>query len=330
MKKRKKIKNETILLLSVYGIAGILLLIAPSFAGMYTTHVISIAMISYLCVLSVYVLLGMCGQNSFAQAGLWGVGAYLAGNMLTKAGAGSLTAFLVAVIGTGVLAFVLGFAFFRLHQYYFTFASIGLMTILNGLFLNWEEFSGGALGMKNIPPFEFFGFTAATEQQKYYVIFIVAAIASIAVIALFHSSLGRSFMAIRDNEMTAESLGINCLLTKSIAFGISGMLCGAAGALYAQLSQYLSYQSFTYNQSTMYLVMIMIGGTSSPVGSVLGTAIITYLQEGFRSLQNYMTLIYGICVIVLMIFQPDGLLGGGRDLYERINRKKKRAAVEAQ
>ena len=86
---------------------------------------------------------------------------------------------------------MLGFAFFRLHQYYFTFASIGLMTILNGLFLNWEEFSGGALGMKNIPPFEFFGFTAATEQQKYYVIFIVAATASIAVIALFHSPLGR-------------------------------------------------------------------------------------------------------------------------------------------
>lgn len=109
---------------------ALLLALMPMLTSVYTTHVISVAMISYLCVLSVYVLLGLCGQNSFAQAGLWGVGAYLAGNILTKTGGGTLAAFCVAVLGTALTAFLLGFAFFRLKQYYFTFASIGLMTIL--------------------------------------------------------------------------------------------------------------------------------------------------------------------------------------------------------
>ena len=142
---------------------------------------------------------------------------------------------------------------------------------------------------------------------------------------LFRSSLGRAFMAIRDNEMTADSMGINSLLTKSIAFAISGALCGAAGALHASLSGYLSYQSFTYNQSTIYLIMIMIGGTISPAGALIGTCVITILQEGFRSLQDYMQLIYGVGVILLMIFQPEGILGGGKALYERICERRKKA-----
>ena len=297
---------------------------APGFASVYTVHVLSVAMISYLCVLSVYVLLGLCGQNSFAQAGLWGVGAYLAGNVRLKTPGGSAAAFLAAVGGTALVAFLLGFAFFRLRQYYFTFASIGLMTILIGIFMNWEAFSGGAVGMKGIPAFSLFGWTASTEQSKFYVIFAVCLAATALILLLFRSALGRSFMAIRDNEMTADSMGINSLLTKSIAFAISGALCGAAGALYASLSGYLSYQSFTYNQSTIYLIMIMIGGTMSPVGAIIGTCVITLLQEGFRSLQDYMQLIYGLGVIILMIFQPEGILGGGRALYERLAKRREK------
>ena len=306
----------------------IIMLAAPGMSSAYTVRVMNMAMVSYLCVLSVYVLLGLCGQNSFAQAGLWGVGAYLAGNILTKTTGGTISAFLAAVIGTSLFAFILGFAFFRLKQYYFTFASIGLMTILNGVFMNWAAFSGGAVGFRDIPTFQFFGFSADTEQSKFYIVLMVCIVATALIYMLFNSALGRSFMAIRDNEMTAESMGINCLLTKSIAFAISGALCGAAGALHASVSGYLSYQSFTYNQSTIYLIMIMIGGTVSPAGALIGTFVITLLQEGFRSFQDYMQLIYGIGVIVLMIFQPEGILGGGRALYEHFRKQRSKAKAD--
>lgn len=299
----------------------------PSVTSGYMLRVLNVAMITYLCVLSVYVLLGMCGQNSFAQAGLWGVGAYITANMTMKLGLDSTLSFIISVGGTALMAFLLGFAFFRLRQYYFTFASVGLMTILNGLFMNWTEVTGGAMGYKDIAPYRIFALVAGSEGAKFFLIFIVCILASVGMWLLSRSALGRSFMAIRDNEMAANCMGVGSVVTKSIAFAVSGALCGAAGALYAFLSGYLSYQSFTYQQSTMYLIMIMLGGTISWTGAIIGTLIISLLQEWVRPLQNYMQLIYGIGIMILMIVQPEGILGGGRALYERFCEKRRAGSV---
>lgn len=300
----------------------------PELSSSYMLRVFNIAWITCLCVLSNYVLLGMCGQNSFAQAGLWGVGAYITANVVMKLGYPPVVALIVGGLGTGLFAFVLGFAFFRLREYYFTFASVGLMTILNGLFMNWTPFTGGALGIANVPSFSIGSLVVRTERANYYFIFLVFVIAYILIKKLYNSALGRSFMAIRDNEMAANCLGINSLLTKSIAFGITGILCGVAGALYAFLSGYLSYQTFTYQQSTMYLIMVMLGGTSAPSGAIIGTMIISLLQEWVRPLQNYMQLFYGLGIVILMIVQPEGILGGGRALYEKwLSRRKPSGTV---
>jgi len=301
----------------------------PRLTDSYMLRVFNIAWITCLCVLSNYVLLGMCGQNSFAQAGLWGVGAYITANVVMKLGWPPLLALLLAGLGTGLLAFVLGFAFFRLRHYYFTFASVGLMTILNGLFMNWTPFTGGALGISNVPSFSLGSFVVNTEEANYFFIFLIFVIAYLLIKKLYHSPLGRSFMAIRDNEMAANCLGINSLLTKSIAFGITGILCGVAGALYAFLAGYLSYQTFTYQQSTMYLIMVMLGGTSAPSGAVIGTMIISLLQEWVRPLQNYMQFFYGLGIVLLMIVQPEGILGGGRALYEKWHSRKRPASTVA-
>ena len=304
----------------------VLFAFTPMVTGNYMLRVLNIALITYLCVLSVYVLLGMCGQNSFAQAGLWGVGAYTAANVTMKLNMPPLVAMLAAVVGTALFAFVLGFAFFRLRQYYFTFASVGLMTILNGLFMNWEPVTGGALGIQNVPKFSVGSLTLTSETSYFYLILAFCAVVFIAMRLLFYSRLGRSFMAIRDNEIAANCMGVNSLLTKSIAFGISGALCGLAGALYAFLSGYLSYQTFTYQQSTMYLIMIMLGGTASPSGAIIGTMIISLLQEWVRPLANFMQLIYGAGIMILMIVQPEGILGGGKALYDMLFKRKKPGA----
>ncbi len=298
-------------------------LCTPLVTSNYMLRVLNVALITYLCVLSVYVLLGMCGQNSFAQAGLWGVGAYAAANCLMKLHIPALTTILLSTVGTALFAFVLGFAFFRLREYYFTFASVGLMAILNGLFMNWEPVTGGALGIQNIPGFSVGSLHLRSESSYFYLILLFSVLAFLAVQAIYRSALGRSFMAIRDNEIAANCMGVNSLLTKSIAFGISGALCGLAGALYAFLAGYLSYQTFTYQQSTMYLVMIMLGGTSSPNGSLIGTLIISLLQEWVRPLANYMQLIYGAGIMALMIIQPEGITGGGRSFYEWVGKKKR-------
>ena len=169
----KQLSNKSIMKFVLPGLFLALSLTVPLFTSGYMLRVLNIALITYLSVLSLYVILGMCGQNSFAQAGLWGVGAYMAANLMMKLGLSPLTALLLSSLGTGVFAFVLGFAFFRLRQYYFTFASVGLMAILNGLFMNWTEATGGALGITDIPKFSIGGWVANTEPGNYYLILIV-------------------------------------------------------------------------------------------------------------------------------------------------------------
>ncbi|WP_312459564.1 branched-chain amino acid ABC transporter permease [Proteiniclasticum sp.] len=320
-KKKTKLKLWQILIALVL---AVICLFLPGIMSSYMLRVMNIALILYLCALSVYVLLGLCGQNSFAQAGLWGIGAYTAGNVIMKFGGGSLTALLISIVFTAVVSFLLGLIFFRLKNYYFTFASIGLMTILNGLFMNWTSVTGGALGMSNIKTFSLLGFIADTEVKKYFVILIVCILATVVIVKLAKSALGRSFMAIRDNELAANCLGINSLITKSIAFAISGALCGVAGYLYAFTSGYLSYQTFTYAQSTMLLIMVMLGGTASPWGALIGTLSISLLQELVRPLQDYMQLIYGLGIVILMIYQPEGIWGGVSELYDKFSTKRRK------
>lgn len=305
-----------------------LVAVTPRFASSYILNVLILGVCTYLCVMSVYVLLGMCGQNSFAQSGLMGVGGYITANMTLKFGLSPLAAMGVSILATALMCFLLGFAFFRLKQYYFTFATIGLMTILNSLFTNWTPVTGGAIGMKGVPAFSVLGWVIATDQMYLYVYFLFGVTAYLLIKRLYRSALGRSFMAIRDNEIAANCLGVNSLLTKSIAFGISGALCGLAGALYAFYTGYLSYNAFTFNQSTLYLIMVMLGGTMSPVGAVIGSFIIIMLQEWLRPLQDYMMFLYGVGIIALMIFQPEGILGGVSALYAKLQGRRAGAAAD--
>lgn len=323
--KTSKYRNSVIAII----VLSIIVFFVPQLVSSYIMNVLIVGVCTYLCVMSVYVLLGLCGQNSFAQAGLWGVGGYITANMTLKLGLAPIPSMLISVLGTALLCFLLGFAFFRLREYYFTFATIGLMTILNSLFTNWNEATGGAIGMKDIPDFGAFGMVFTNDRQYLYLYFGIAAIVFLLMKVLFNSALGRSFMAIRDNEIAANCMGVNSLLTKSIAFGISGALCGLAGAMYAFYAGYLSYPTFTYNQSTLYLVMLMLGGTASPIGAVIGSMVIILMQEWLRPLQEVMMFIYGIGIIVLMIFQPEGILGGVKTLYAK-HKSGKKADITAQ
>jgi len=301
----------------------VLAIMLPFTVSGYMVRVLSTTMITYMCVLSLYVLFGMCGQSSFVQCGLWGVGAYITALLTTRLGAPPLLAMLGSMVGTALFAFLIGLVLFRLKRYYFAFSTIGLMMVLNGLFQNWKEGTGGALGISDIPPFGIGPFQISSGQGNYYLILFFAACATLLIWALYRSSLGRSFMAIRDNETAANCMGVNSLISKDIAFGISGALCGVAGALFSFLSGYISSTSFTLPTSQLYLVIIMLGGTASPGGALIGSFIITLLPEWFRPLKDYMQLIYGLGIMGLMIVLPEGLVGGGKDLYDKFRRKRR-------
>lgn len=299
-------------------LSGVIVCMIPYISDAYMLRVVNQMLITYLCVMSLFVINGMCGQSSFATAGFWGVGAYITGILCTRFNCPPLAAMLASTAGTAALAFVIGLPLFRLRRYYFTFSTVGVMMILNSLFLNWTPVTGGAMGVADIPSFHIMGLEVATETENYFFIFLFVVIVTAVAWVLYHSSLGRSFMAVRDNETAARCMGNNSLLTKDIAFALSGAICGIAGALFAFLTGYLSSTTFSYTQSTLYLVMLMVGGSATPAGAAIGSVIFSLLPEIFRSLKDYMQLFYGIGVMILMVVLPDGLSEGIRRLYGRL------------
>ncbi len=318
----------------IFGLVLLLLLALaltlPFTVSNYMLRVCNMTMITYMCVVSLFVIFGMAGQISFAQAGFWGVGAYISAILTVKLHVSALVALLASGLGTAAFAAILGLALFRLHGHYFGFATIGVVMILNGLFQNWKPVTGGADGIANIPPFAIGSLEFASETSLFYLIAVAVIIISIATYVIYRSSLGRAFMAIRDNEIAAKCMGVNCYQTKVIAFAISGLYCGIAGSLFAFVSSYISATSFTFMQSSLYLVMLMLGGYHSLPGPIVGTALLMMLPEWFRFLQEYILLIYGLGVMLLMVVMPDGLIGGGKQALESYRNKRKGVANVAQ
>lgn len=321
-----KNKKQKLLYSILAIIAVFVIYIIPKINNSYIMNVLIVGICHFLVAMSVYVLLGMCGQNSFAQAGLWGIGAYASANFTLRLGMSVGLSMLLCALFTALICFILGFALFRLKEYYFTFSTIGVMTILNGLFTNWTEITGGTTGISNIPELSFFGKEIKSDEAYFYVYIVIAIIIYFVVKWLIKTPLGRSFMAIRDNEIASNCMGVNSLLTKCIAFAISGAFCGLAGAMYSHYMGYICNSTFTYNQSTMYLIMVMLGGVTWPVGTVIGTFLIVMLQEWLRPLESYMMFIYGIGIIILMVFQPEGIMGGVKSVYDRIKARQTNSA----
>lgn len=320
------VHKRNILQILCIAIAIVFTYFIPVMNNSYIMNVLIVGLCHFLVAMSVYVLLGLCGQNSFAQAGLWGIGSYAAANLTVKCGFSVELSLVACILLTAVFCFIIGLALFRLKEYYFTFSSIGVMTILNGIFTNWMEVTGGTIGISDIPEMSFLGFEIKSDSAYFYTYLVIAVLVFFLVKYLAKTSLGRSFMAIRDNEIAANCMGINSLITKCTAFAISGAMCGLAGAMYAHYMGYICNSTFTYNQSTLYLMMVMLGGVSSPFGTAVGCFIMTMLQEWLRPLETYMMFIYGIGVIILMVFQPEGIMGGVRELYEWIAAKQKKRA----
>ena len=150
---------------------------------------------------------------------------------------------------------------------------------------------------------------------------VFVAIVAFIVERIRRSKLGRSLASIRDNDVAAMTLGVNVYKTKVIAFTIACTLAALAGALYAMHSNYVSADMFTYERSTSYIIMAMLGGVNNTFGVFFGSLLVTMLPEWLREIQGYLQLCYGIGIILLMVFMPDGLAGLFKMLFAKLEKK---------
>lgn len=296
--------------------------------GKYMTKVSNEGFIYFVAVLGLCVMLGMGGQVTFSTAGMMGIGAYATAILTTRFGWDTLPAMVVAVVGGGIFSFIMGLALFRLKGSYFSFASIGFTTLLFTIFSNWMEVTGGPDGINKIPKLDLYFFQCNDYYDYFRVYFIIAIVCFLIVLRMRKTSFGRALASVRDNEIAAKSFGINAYMTKVYSFAIAGVFACLAGAMYALHANYISPEPFKYDQSAIYLIMVMLGGVDSTFGAFIGAMLLTILPEKMRFLQSYYKLVYGIGVIILMNVMPMGIMGFFTMLRHKLRNfiKEKKAA----
>ena len=282
----------------------------------YLIHVAILVCIYGILALSLDLVVGEAGLLSVAQAAFYGLGAYASALLMVSFG---VNFFLAAPLGmtiAGIVALPIGIVFARLREEYYAFGTIGFCVIAYSVMLNWQSLTHGPLGIPGIPRPELFGFQFA-DNLAYLALAAVALALTYGVSAfVISSSFGRVLHAIREDEEAIAIFGYATHYYKLVVFVVSAMLAAIAGALFASYITFIDPSSFTLNESIFILAIIILGGLSSARGALLGALLLIVLPEALRFVgfpsdiaAQMRQVVYGLILILLMLFRPQGLLG---------------------
>ena len=292
-----------------FGLALFAALLLPQVVtNTYFVTMVCLALIYIIIAFGLNFITGRTGQMNLGTAGIYCLGAYTSALLTTKAGISPWLG-LIAVVAMGFLIGVgLGYPSLRLEGVYLSLTTIAFGEVVRLLVNNMTNFTGGAQGVRNIPPFTIFGYAIASKVQNYY--FILAFVVLFAIISyrIMHSKWGRAFIAIRDNIEAVETCGIDTAQIKIIAFTLAAIFGCVAGGLYAHYSTYINASTFTLNLSVSFVVMIMVGGIGNMWGCILGAVIVSMLPEFLRFLGEYYQISYSTIILLCAVFLPSGII----------------------
>lgn len=286
-----------------------LLALLPAVLGEYTVRVLNGAIIAGIAVMGLNFAFGYSGLMSMSQASFMGISAYILAILTTRYGWNVWAAVLVALVATELFVIGAGRVLLKLRGHYLALGTLGLNVSLTIIMLNWVEVTGGSNGIGSIPPLAVGGFAVAGEHAFYWLgIVLLMALAGLAV-RIKESHTGRAMIAVCDDEISTAMTGMSVPRVKLIAFGLSGLYAAIAGCLFATHMQFVSPDDFSFDKSIVFLSMLVVGGSGSIVGSMLGAAALTLLPEMLRAVGHAYLLVFGVLVLLVLTFFPRGLVG---------------------
>uniref|UniRef100_A0A7C3SKX2 Branched-chain amino acid ABC transporter permease n=1 Tax=Desulfobacca acetoxidans TaxID=60893 RepID=A0A7C3SKX2_9BACT len=286
----------------------------------YFLHLAILAGIYIILTLSLNLIIGYAGQVSLGHAAFYGIGAYGSTLAVLYGGLPFPLALGLAVLLAAVCGLALGLPTLRLKEDYLAIVTLGFGVIVDLVLLNLE-ITGGPDGIMGIPAPEFFGMSFRAKPLYLILVAVMVLITLGLTYRLVNSYHGRALRAIRDHEVTAQVMGINTPAYKIAVFTLAAGLAGLAGSLYAHYITFINPETFGLHTSILILSMVILGGMGSITGSVAGAVILTVIPELFRQFHDYQDLAYGALLIALLIWRPQGLLGGGKLSLKFVLRK---------
>ncbi|SDV49492.1 branched-chain amino acid ABC transporter permease [Chitinasiproducens palmae] len=292
------------------GALAVLVAIAlPFMVSDYTARLLVVGLISAVAVLGLTIVFGYAGLISLGHAAFVGLGAYTVAILCTRYRVNPWLASACAVAVAGAAAYLIGRVLLRLKGHYLALATLGLNVSFGIVASNWVALTGGTDGIANVPVLELFGVPLASEQRFYGFCLAVLALLAWAAARLRRSHLGRSLIAVRDDEIAASMTGIVVARAKTAAFTIGGVYAAIAGCLFAFHVHFVSPEDFAYAHSITYLAMLIVGGEGTLAGAILGAVGVTLLPEALRGVGNAYLLVFGILVLVVLVVLPKGIVG---------------------
>ncbi len=303
---------------------GVVLLVLPLALKNYGLHTLTTWLVFVIATMGLNLTVGYAGQKSLGHAAFFGIGAYTVAVML-KAGFSFWLGLPTAIVLCFAFGIIVGFPALRVQAIYLAFATLGFNTAIWLFFRNEEWLTGGTFGINNIARPSLLGLNLDTNFKFYYFVLGIALIMAWLLWLLLRSPWGRAFQALRDNPIRAESLGVNVQMYTLNAFAIGAVYAGVAGALFACQTEFIDPAPFGVGASIMMYLMVVIGGPGYFFGPLLGAAVGVLVPEWLRVAQAWYLFIFGLGVVGLMLWLPEGLLS----LPERWQERKK-AALQAQ
>ncbi|MBX9408883.1 high-affinity branched-chain amino acid ABC transporter permease LivM [Pseudomonas baetica] len=308
----------------------ILLAVAvPFFSNSYLLGVVILGLIYVLLGLGLNIVVGLAGLLDLGYVAFYAIGAYGLALGYQYLGLGFWTVLPLAAITAGLAGCILGFPVLRLHGDYLAIVTLGFGEIIRLILNNWLSLTGGPNGMSaplptffglefgkrakegGVPFHEFFGI-AYNSDVKYYFIYAVLFLVVLAVLYIKHRlvkmPVGRAWEALREDEIACRSMGLNHVLVKLSAFTIGASTAGLAGVFFATYQGFVNPTSFTFFESALILAIVVLGGMGSTIGVVIAAFVLTVAPELLRGFAEYRVLLFGILMVLMMIWRPRGLI----------------------
>lgn len=320
-------------LLVIAGLAVLPLVLTSA----YLRSILVVIGINVLVTVGLCLLMGYAGQISLGHAAFYAIGAYTSGILSATYGVNPWLAMLVAMALTALVAVVIGLPTLKLEGNYLALATLGFGVIVYFLLTQWSGLTGGPSGLPGIPYLRLFGTDLKNDFQYYYLVWAVAVLGILVARNVVNSRTGRALRAVSASEVAAETLGVHTFSYKLQVFVLSAVYTSVAGSLYAHYVTFVSPAPFSFMGSISFVVMAVVGGLASVWGPLFGVSAVTVLVEVLRvaipkllghSGGEVEIVVYGLILVVIMIFLPEGLVRGLLNLWEEARRRAQREAEQ--
>ncbi len=316
--KEPKFYIPVLIVVAVFAIAF------PFVFSMYQTNIMTTALIYVVISLGLNIVVGLAGLLDLGYVAFYAVGAYSYALLNYHFGLGFWTVLPIGAAMGFLFGVLLGFPVLRLRGDYLAIVTLGFGEIIRLILENWNEFSFGPSGIANIPRPGLFGIQMSLHGAIIYLYFLMIGLTLFTIFVvnrLQDSRIGRAWIALREDEIACQAMGIDKTKTKLTAFALGATWAGMGGVVFAAKTTFINPASFTIWESIIILCVVVIGGMGSIIGVILGALILILLPEYLRAFSEYRMLLFGAVLVVMMVFRPGGIISDVRRIYRFEERK---------